>query len=175
MTRTTYRQLQPGERMRIEIWKSEKVSLRAMARRLSRAPSSLTRELARNAQADAARYDALAAQRSTRRSRSGGNAGARQRAVGCRARDAGMEVVAPGDRRYAQANLSRRSQPTRVPRDDRQRHYAHPKGELRRELIACLRQGRAKRLQRSRGIDRRGQIPDMVSIHSCARSFLRGW
>ncbi len=53
--------------------------------------------------------------------------------------------------------------------------YAHPKGELRRELIACLRQGRAKRLQRSRGIDRRGQIPDMVSIHSCARSFLRGW
>ncbi len=43
--------------------------------------------------------------------------------------------------------------------------YAYPRGELRRQLIACLRQGRAKRLPRSRGTDRRGQIPDMVSIH----------
>ena len=43
--------------------------------------------------------------------------------------------------------------------------YAYPKGELRRELIACLRQGRAKRMPRSRGTDRRGQIPDMLSIH----------
>jgi IS30 family transposase len=43
--------------------------------------------------------------------------------------------------------------------------YAHPKGELHRELIACLRQGCAKRMPRSRGTDRRGQIPDMLSIH----------
>jgi IS30 family transposase len=42
---------------------------------------------------------------------------------------------------------------------------AHPKGELRRERIAFLRQGHAKRLPRSRGTDRRGQIPEMVSIH----------
>ncbi|CAM3494724.1 transposase (fragment) [Cupriavidus taiwanensis] len=43
--------------------------------------------------------------------------------------------------------------------------YAYPRGELRRQLIACLRQGHAKHLLRSRGTDRRGQIPDMVSIH----------
>lgn len=43
--------------------------------------------------------------------------------------------------------------------------YAYPRGELRRQLIACLRQARTKRLPRSRGTDRRGQIPDMVSIH----------
>ncbi len=43
--------------------------------------------------------------------------------------------------------------------------YAHPKGELRRELIALLRRGQSKRMPRSRGEDRRGQIPDMVSIH----------
>jgi transposase, IS30 family len=43
--------------------------------------------------------------------------------------------------------------------------YALPRGELRRQLIVCLRQGRATRLPRSRGEDRRGQIPDMVSIH----------
>ncbi len=43
--------------------------------------------------------------------------------------------------------------------------YAQPRGELRRQLIACLRQGRGTRLPRSRGTDRRGQIPDMLSIH----------
>ena len=43
--------------------------------------------------------------------------------------------------------------------------YAQPRGELRRQLIACLRQGRSTRMPRSRGTDRRGQIPEMVSIH----------
>ena len=43
--------------------------------------------------------------------------------------------------------------------------YAQPRGELRRQLVACLRQGRSTRMPRSRGTDRRGQIPDMVSIH----------
>src|SRR2546430_2360070 len=43
--------------------------------------------------------------------------------------------------------------------------YAHPKGELRRELVALLRRRHGKRMPRSRGQDRRGQIPDMVSIH----------
>jgi IS30 family transposase len=43
--------------------------------------------------------------------------------------------------------------------------YAQPRGELRRQLIACLRRGRSTRMPRTRGDDRRGQIPDMVSIH----------
>src|SRR5260370_3304111 len=43
--------------------------------------------------------------------------------------------------------------------------YAQPRGELRRQLIACLRHGHSTRMSRTRGIDRRGQIPDMVSIH----------
>lgn len=43
--------------------------------------------------------------------------------------------------------------------------YAYPKGELRKDLIACLRQGRSARKSRSAGEDRRGQIPEMVSIH----------
>lgn len=42
--------------------------------------------------------------------------------------------------------------------------YALPRGELRRELIAALRKGHAKRLPRSRGKDRRGQISDMTGI-----------
>jgi len=43
--------------------------------------------------------------------------------------------------------------------------YALPRGELRRELVACLRMARAKRWPRSRGKDRRGQIADLTSIH----------
>ncbi|MGZ9711494.1 IS30 family transposase [Glaciimonas sp. GNP009] len=43
--------------------------------------------------------------------------------------------------------------------------YVHPRVELKRELIACLRHHNQTRLPRSRGTDRRGQIPDMQSIH----------
>ena len=43
--------------------------------------------------------------------------------------------------------------------------YAMPRGELRTEVIGWLRFGHAKRRPRARGEDRRGQIPDMVSIH----------
>ena len=43
--------------------------------------------------------------------------------------------------------------------------YAQPRGELRRQLVACLRHGHSTRMPRTRGTDRRGKIPDMVSIH----------
>ena len=43
--------------------------------------------------------------------------------------------------------------------------YAQPVAELRRELVACLRQAHNKRTPRSKGQDRRGRIPDMLSIH----------
>ena len=43
--------------------------------------------------------------------------------------------------------------------------YAVPRGELRTELIACLRQARDSRRLRAQGADRRGTILYMVSIH----------
>ncbi len=43
--------------------------------------------------------------------------------------------------------------------------YAIPRGTLRSELIACLRQARKRRRPRARGEDCRGQIPEMTSIH----------
>ncbi len=42
--------------------------------------------------------------------------------------------------------------------------YAMPRGELRTEAIALWRHGHNKRRPRARGKDRRGQIPNMVSI-----------
>ena len=43
--------------------------------------------------------------------------------------------------------------------------YALPVGELRKELIICLRQSKTTRRPRYGGVDRRGLIPEMVSIH----------
>ena len=43
--------------------------------------------------------------------------------------------------------------------------YAMPRGELRTQVIGWLRFGHAKRRPRARGQDRRGRIPDRVSIH----------
>lgn len=42
--------------------------------------------------------------------------------------------------------------------------YVLPRGALRRELLACLRQHRRRRRPRSRGEDRRGHITEMISI-----------
>jgi transposase, IS30 family len=43
--------------------------------------------------------------------------------------------------------------------------YILPRGELRKELISYLRQGRRGRQRRKRDTDERGRIPIMVSIH----------
>ena len=42
--------------------------------------------------------------------------------------------------------------------------YVLPRGTLRQELLAALRQARKARRPRSRGTDRRGQIPNMTPI-----------
>jgi IS30 family transposase len=51
-TRTTYRQLQPEERMTLASMCQARSSVRAMARALERSPSTISREIARNASAE---------------------------------------------------------------------------------------------------------------------------
>ncbi len=43
--------------------------------------------------------------------------------------------------------------------------YAYPRGDLKKQLIQLLRHGHSNRKPRKAGVDRRGKIPDMVSIH----------
>ena len=43
--------------------------------------------------------------------------------------------------------------------------YAHPKGALRRDVVALLRQSRCLRRPRSRGLERRGRMANLLSIH----------
>lgn len=43
--------------------------------------------------------------------------------------------------------------------------YAQPVWQLKKDLIQALRHAHIKHVPRSKGQDRRGQIPDMFSIH----------
>jgi IS30 family transposase len=44
-------------------------------------------------------------------------------------------------------------------------HLCPATRQLRRQRIACLRHGHSTGMSRKHGTDRRGQIPDMVSIY----------
>lgn len=168
MAKQKYQQLQPIERMRIEIWKSENLSATEMGRRLGRCTSTISRELKRNTGADQ-HYQAQFAQlqRSCRRTSARPQPKLHPNSV---LWDVVCELL-----RWKWSPQEIAATLKRVYPHQRQRHvshetiynaiYAYPKGELRKELIACLRQNRTKRMPRSRGQDRRGQIPEMVSIH----------
>ncbi|MEI6029497.1 MAG: IS30 family transposase, partial [Betaproteobacteria bacterium] len=167
-TSTTYRQLQPEERMTIASLRQARSSVRAIARALGRSPGTISRELARNVGSDGS-YASLPAQALSRSRRIQARPAAKlhqdhvlwgtvltmldwkwspQQIAGV------LKRVWPDD---PTMQVSHESIYTAI--------YAHPRGELRRQLIACLRHGRSTRMPRKRGVDRRGTIPDMVSIH----------
>jgi IS30 family transposase len=143
-------------------------SVRAMARTLHRSPSTICRELARNTLPGSA-YGSHAAQQAFTIRR-------------LAAKPATKLDLDSLSWLVVRTLLKRRWSPQQIagtlkrvyPHQPR-RHlshetiytaiYAQPRGELRRQLIACLRHGHSTRLPRTRGNDRRGQIPDMVSIH----------
>ena len=164
---TRYTHLQCEERMTLASLHQQGLSLRAIAKAMGRSASSLCRELARNS--TAVGYASAPAQ-----------AACQQRRIDAR----------PLPKLHADGALWRvvcdllvwRWSPQQIARTLRRMHpldptwhvshetiystiYAYPKGELRRQLIALLRQGKSSRKRRSAGQDRRGQIPEMVSIH----------
>ena len=162
-----YEHLSYEERSTIALGLQQGLSLRAIARALGRSPSTISRESRRNA--PAAPYNCkFAHQRYQRRRKYS------RPAPKLQARSALFETVCELLRKrwspqqiaahLATVHGSRRSQ--RVSHETIYTCiYAQPKGELRRELIGCLRMARAKRWPRSRGVDRRGEIADLLSIH----------
>ena len=167
MSKRTYEQIKESERHAIALGLQQKQSIRAIARALGRSPSTISREIHRNAGGNgyASRF---AHQRSCKRrihSRPQPKLhrqGALYRLV-CDhlhlhwspQQIAGhLKKLHPHDRR---ARVSHESIYTCI--------YAHPRGELRKELVSCLRMAHAKRWPRSKGKDRRGEIQDLLSIH----------
>ena len=164
---TRYKQLQAEERMTLSSLHQQGWSLRAMGRLMGRSPSTLCRELRRN-------------------SSDGGYASSSAHHAYLKRRiDARPLPKLHADGALWQTVCTLLSwcwSPQQIASTLRRMHpdepawhvshetiydtiYAYPRGELRRQLIALLRQGKSTRRPRSAGQDRRGQIPDMVSIH----------
>jgi IS30 family transposase len=166
--RTRYQQLQPEDRMTMASMHQQGASMRAMARVLGRSTSTISREFGRNTLPQLG-YASHTAQLSCQ--------GRRVAARPARKLDmqgvAWSVVVTLLDWKWSPQEIAGTLK--RVFPNEPERHvshetiytaiYAQPRGELRRQLIACLRRGRSTRMPRTRGDDRRGQIPDMVSIH----------
>jgi IS30 family transposase len=159
-----FKQLSVEERNDIQAGLNLGLSRRGLARRLHRAPSTVSREVRR---CGGPSYDAVRAS---------------QQAQGRRRR--GPRKLAPGSvlEQAVQAELQRGWSPEQIAGRLKQMHpeepservshetiyayiYAQPRGELRKLLIGALRQAHKKRLPRGRGQDRRGRLRDMVSIH----------
>lgn len=164
----TYQHLSAEERAVILVMRSAGESLRAIARVLHRSPSSISRELARNS-CPGKLYDARKAGIRAHRLRR-----KRRRTPKLEPQSMLFDMVVAGLRRKWSpqqiAGLLKEFHP--ADRTLTVSHetiyttlYAMPLGFLRKELIACLRQNHKVRRPRSQGEDRRGKIPDMVSIH----------
>jgi len=163
----SYQQIDYRERESIALGIEQGLGIRAIARMLNRCPSTISRELQRNAPGNP--YGCRFAQQRCERRRSFGRAPAK---------------VIPGNALFESIVelLRLRWSPQQIaahltklhPDEAAQRAshetiynviYAQPRGELRKELIACLRTASTKRWPRSKGEDRRGQITDLLSIH----------
>ena len=166
--RRKYEQLKPEERVMIASMKLQGASLRTIGRVLGRPASTVSRELRRNTCPDAGYIsDRAQAFHATRRARA-----RPARKLDVHGINWGV-VLTMLDWMWSPQQIAATLK--RVFPDEPERHvshetiytaiYAQPRGELRRQLIACLRHGRSTRLPRSRGSDRRGRIPEMVSIH----------
>jgi len=169
-----YTRLTCAEREEISRYVAAGVSLRVIARHLGRTPSTISRELHRTGHVRLRyrrqHYRALPAQRlAVRMGR-------------CRRRPRTL-VVHQRLRAYVIAGLAQRWSPEQIATrlkaeypDDRTMRISHeaiytyvyvlPRGQLRRELLATLRHRHKRRRahRASRTHERRGQLPDMISI-----------
>jgi IS30 family transposase len=161
------RYLDREERYEIARLDGQGLGVRAIARAMSRSPSTVSRELSRNRDPRSGRYQPERACRL---------AWERQR----RPKPTRLSA-SPALRAAVQAGLDRRLSPDQIagrlpvdyPDDDSMRIspetiyqaiYVHPRGGLKKELTAHLRTRRTTRVPRGR-TERRGGIPDPVSIH----------
>ena len=162
MTRLSF-----SEREEISVYRAAGEGVRAIARRLSRSPSTVSRELARG----------------TVRRKTGYRASVAQARADTRARRPKPSVLACNARLrdHVQDRLSRKHSPEQISRrlrldfpDEPEMWVSHEtiyralyvqgRGALRRDLVRCLRTGRALRKPRRRVAERRGRIANMVNI-----------
>ena len=160
------RYLDREERYEIARLVGQGEGVRAIARAMSRSPSTISRELGRNGDARSGRYQperasrlAWERQRRPRATRLAGRPGLRA-VVQDWLKEGFSPEQAAGRLRVAFPD----DEAMRISHETiYQAIYVHPRGGLKRELTADLRTRRATRVRRGR-TERRGGIPDPVSI-----------
>ena len=162
----SYRHMRAEEREPLSLGLARGHSLRMMATVLGRAPSTVSRESARNTargrpyRACTAQTQAAARARQPRRSRKLGDPWLWPYVQPPLRQGCSPEQIA-GRLRHAYPGDMRKHLSTETIYAGL---YVLPRGALRRELLAALRQARNARRPRARGTDRRGQIPHMTPL-----------
>lgn len=161
-----YKQLSHYEREQIGLLKAQRIKMIVIAEKLGRHPTTIRRELKRFGPRTP--YSPLLAQKDARKKRK------TPRTAKKLADETLWQLV--------QAKLRLQWSPEQIAHFLKKEYagemskqvshetiytylYALPRGELRKELIQQLRQGERGRQNRKRDTDRRGQIPNMLSIH----------
>lgn len=168
----SYSHLTAAERTTLMVMLAEGSSQSAVAAHLRRDRSTISRELARNGTDDITTRQAYDAVLADQRARALREAPGRFPKLGA---DTPLFAVVADQLREGWSPEQIAGRLKRTFADDSCRTVSHetiytaiyvmPRGALRSDLISLLRQGHAKRRPRARGQDRRGQIPDMVSLH----------
>lgn len=156
------------DRVHIEVGLKQKRSMRAIAADLCRAPSTISREVARHRDAEgryvAKRAHAIAFEDARRPQESKLDASAQLR----------ERVLRDLGKRYSPEEIAGRLRRDFPDDADMNVHhetiyrwlYLQGRGELKRQVSAALRSGRAMRRPNKHGRSSgQGQIPEMVSIH----------
>jgi transposase, IS30 family len=156
-----------SEREEIALGRAGGESMRAIAARLGRSPSTISRELARNAGCAGQSYrattaHALAYERAGRPkpSKLATNLALRKKVEEDLQRRYSPEQIAGRLRRQFPDDAQMRVSTETI----YQSLYVQSRGALRRDLVRCLRSGRALRRPCRRAGQRKNRIPDMINI-----------
>ena len=164
-----YEHLSYVDRLSIDEGLRARLSLRAIARKLNRAPSTISREIRRTGRYQPG-YDAPRALFGALYRRSQSRRGRRKLIPGSPLFEHVADQLRQGWSPLQIAGRLRRMDPATRPGDVCHETiytalYALPRGELRKELLSALRQRRQNRRPRARGLDRRqGFVSDDIRI-----------
>jgi IS30 family transposase len=163
------RPLRVHDRTKIEVLLRAGFGVREIARELDRSAGTISGEIARHG--GAAAYDAEAAATAAASARL--RAGRQPRLVpGCALWEAVVRLIfsgwspeqISGRRKRMEAGVEQRSGVSVSHEAIYTAIYALPRGELRKELIGCLRQGKPQRGRRPKGSERRGRLCNITNI-----------
>ena len=157
------------DRALIEVRLADGWTLRAIARALGRSPGMVSGEVARHGGMAGYAAQAAQAQAASARSRCGRKArlgpdGVLFAEVAALLRRGWSPEQIAGRRRRIEDGVEQQADTAISHEAIYAALYALPRGELRRELIACLRQGRPARGRVPKGSERRGRLCDMTPI-----------